>query len=327
MSPRDPHRHTSEPLPVAGFVLLAALGLFWGLNWPGMKIALGELPVWWFRAMSVGAGAAGLLGIALATTGSIRVARAEIAALVVCALFNIVGWHLFTGYGVSLMPAGRASIIAFTMPVWAALLGSLLLGEPMTRYKYAGLAMGLAGLAVLIGPDLVSLAEAPLGALFMLGAAVSWAIGTVLFKRVAWTAPVAALVGWQLLIGFAVIAPGALILEPVPDLTALSGRAIAALAYLFAVPMVFCQWAYFKVVRLFPAAIAAIGTLAVPVVGVYSSALVLGEPVGAQEFSAMALICGALACVLVLPGLVRNGGKAAARAGRSPHGGASSRFD
>ena len=73
--------------------------------------------------------------------------------------------------------------------------------------------------------------------------------------------------------------------------------------YLFALPMVFCQWAFFKVVRLFPAAIASIGTLAVPVIGVYSSALILGEPVGWIEFAAMALICGALAIVLVLPAL------------------------
>ena len=65
--------------------------------------------------------------------------------------------------------------------------------------------------------------------------------------------------------------------------------------------MVFCHWAYFRTVRLFPAAIAAIGTLAIPVVGVYSSALVLGEPVGWRELGALLLICGALAAVLLAP--------------------------
>ena len=48
-----------------GYLMLASLGLFWGLNWPGMKIALEELPVWWFRSLSVGVGALGLLLIAL----------------------------------------------------------------------------------------------------------------------------------------------------------------------------------------------------------------------------------------------------------------------
>jgi drug/metabolite transporter (DMT)-like permease len=54
---------------------------------------------------------------------------------------------------------------------------------------------------------------------------------------------------------------------------------------------------------MFPAAIAAIGTLAVPVVGVFSSAVILGEPVGWREFTAMDLSCGALATVLVVPAI------------------------
>ncbi|MEM7188675.1 MAG: EamA family transporter [Pseudomonadota bacterium] len=78
-----------------------------------------------------------------------------------------------------------------------------------------------------------------------------------------------------------------------------------AILYLVTVPMVFCQWAFLKVVRIFPAAVAAIGTLAVPVVGVYSSALVLGEPVGWAEFAALVLISAALFFVLVLPSFGR----------------------
>ncbi|MFN3262526.1 MAG: DMT family transporter [Pikeienuella sp.] len=295
----------AERLPVGGFVLLAFVSLFWGLNWPGMKIALSELPIWWFRVLSVGVGAVGLMAIAWASTGALRPTRRELRPLLICALFNIVGWHLFTGYGVSLMPAGRASIIAFTMPVWAALLGALILGERITAYKVAGLVLGVAALAVLIGPDLMALSSAPAGALFMLGAALSWATGTVLFKKYEWDSPVSALIGWQLLIGLAVILPGALILEPAPDLTALSAKVWIALLYLFALPMIFCQWAFFKVVRMFPAAIASIGTLAVPVIGVYSSALILGEIVGWREVVSMALTCAALTAVMVLPALRR----------------------
>ena len=256
--------------------------------------------------MSVSAGAFGLLMIAFLTTGTIRLAKSEIKPLLLCAVFNIVGWHLFTGYGVSLMPAGRASIIAFTMPVWAALFSNLVLGEPLTRYIISGLTMGVAGLAVLIGTDLVVLKEAPIGAMFMLIAAICWAFGTVLFKKYEWTSSIAALVGWQLFAGAAVITPGALLLEPVPDLGGLSEQTMIALVYLFVLPMVFCQWAYFKVVRIFPAAIAAIGTLAVPVIGVFSSALILGETVGWKELIAMALICGALVSVLVVPAINKN---------------------
>ncbi|MEM6441102.1 MAG: DMT family transporter [Pseudomonadota bacterium] len=305
---------TSSPTPsrTVGYVLLVSLGLFWGLNWPGMKIALNELPVWWFRSLSVGAGALGLLVIAAASGLRVVPRREDLRPLALCALFNILGWHILTAYGVSQMAAGRASIIAFTMPVWASLLAAAVLGEPITRWKILGLALGLCGLAALIGPDLAALGAAPMGAMFMLGASMSWATGTVLFKKHPSSLPVASAIGWQLALGFLVITGFAAALEPAPDLTALSWRAYAALAYLFALPMVYCQWAYFSVVRIFPAATAAIGTLAVPVTGVFSSALLLGEPVTAYDLAALALIFSALFAVLVAPALVaRRAGRAA----------------
>ena len=295
----------SAPSKLTGYIMLASLGLFWGLNWPGMKIALEELPVWWFRTLSVGGGAAGLLIIALISGQKLRPARAEIWPLTLCAVFSILGWHIFTAYGVSLMAAGRASIIAFTMPVWAALLAAVLLGERITTWKIIGLVLGVAGLITLIGPDIAALGTAPLGAAFMLGAAISWAVGTVLFKKFDWRLPVASAIGWQLAIGAFVITGFALALEPAPDLSQLSWRAIGALAYLLALPMIYCQWAFFTVVRIFPAGIAAIGTLSVPIVGVFSSALILGEPVGANDLTALALIFAALFAVLIAPGLAR----------------------
>jgi drug/metabolite transporter (DMT)-like permease len=72
-------------------------------------------------------------------------------------------------------------------------------------------------------------------------------------------------------------------------------------------PMIFCQWAWFTVVRLFPASVAAIGTLAIPVIGVFSSSLVLGEPVGLQELCALFFVVTGLAIVLLKPQLFRRG--------------------
>jgi drug/metabolite transporter (DMT)-like permease len=294
-----------QSLPPMGFLLLAALSLFWGLNWPGMKIILSELPVWWFRASCVLVGGLGLLTISAASGNRVIFRRRELPALALCALFNVCGWHLFSGYGVSLMPAGRAAIIAFTMPVWAALFSSLLLGERFSAGKAVGLLLGVSGLAVLIGPDLVVVQQAPLGAIFMLGAAVSWGFGTILFKRGIWSIPVASHIGWQLLLSALPITLGAALLEPFPDLTQISQKAVFALVYVYSFPMIFCQWAYFKAVHLYPASSAAVGTLLVPVIGVYSSSLLLSEPVGWPELAALLLICAALACVLVLPSLRR----------------------
>jgi drug/metabolite transporter (DMT)-like permease len=273
-----------------------------------MKIVLSEVTVWWFRSACLMVGGVGLLMISGLTGSAVRVPTAQIKPLLACAAFNIVGWQMCSGYGVLLMPAGRAAIIAFTMPMWAALFAHAMLGEALTKAKLTGLALGMAGLAVLMGPDLIVLGAAPLGAIFMLLSALSWAYGTVLFKRISWSIPVASSLGWQLLAGAVPVTIGAVLLEPVTDVTRLSANVLLSLAYALLFPMLFGQWAYFQVVHLFPAAVAAIGTLAVPIVGVLSSALMLGEPIGGRELLALALVCASLASVLVLP---------AFRAGRS----------
>ena len=290
-----------DSLPATGFALLAGITLFWGANWPMMKIALTDLPVWSFRSLCLVAGGCGLLLLSRLGGRRLALPAREVGPLLLVAVFNVIGWHLFSGYGVSLIPAGRAAIVAFTMPLWATALAIPILGEAMTRAKAAGLALGLAGLAVLIGPDLGGLGTAPLGAAMMLGAAVSWATGTVLFKRFSWSIGSGALAGWQLLAGALVIVPGALIIDGPPTGLTVTGPAILATLYVLLLPMIFCQWAYLELVRIFPAAIAAIGTLAIPVVGVFASALVLGEAVGWREILALGLVCSALAVVMVLP--------------------------
>jgi drug/metabolite transporter (DMT)-like permease len=288
-------------LPAAGFALLAGLTIIWGTNWPVMKIVLSEVTVWWFRSACLIIGGVGLLTISGLTGSRASMPAGQIKPLLACSVFNIVGWHICSGYGVLLMPPGRAAIIAFTMPVWAALFARSMLGETLTKAKLIGLVLGVAGLATLIGPDLVVMKRAPLGALFMLLSALSWAYGTVLFKRIRWSIPVASNVGWQLLVGSVPVTIGASLLEPAPDITHLSPDVLVALAYVLVFTMLFGQWAYFQLVNLFPASIAAIGTLGIPIVGVLSSALMLGEAIGGREFLALALVCASLASVLVIP--------------------------
>ncbi len=286
---------------IAPYLLLASLSLFWGLNWPGMKIILSEVPVWWFRSLCLMFGGSFLMLISALSGNRCRLYLDELGPVLLCGSFAILGWMVFSAYGVSLMPAGRASIIAFTMPLWATIIAAWVLAERITAGKIAGLMLGLAGLGVLIGPDLLILKRAPVGALFMLLAAVSWGLGTVLLKRIAWRLPTLSNVAWQLLLSAIPVTLIAVLSEPFPDLGALSGRAIIALVYLFLFPMSFCQWAYFKTVGLLPASIAAIGTLMVPVIGVFSSYLILDERVGASDIVALLLVLSALVLVLLVP--------------------------
>lgn len=291
----------SSGLPLRGYILLTAITVFWGINWPAMKIVVGEIPVWWFRSACLIVGAVGLLLIARLSGAGFYVPPQERGKLALCAVFNVIGWQLFSAYGLTLIASGRASVIAFTMPVWASILSSYFLGEPLTRGKIVGVVLGLAGLGALIGPDLVIVSASPLGAFYMLGAAVSWAIGTVLIKKFTWSVRTTTLIGWQLLGGAIPVTIGALLLEDFPVITDLQPATVVAILYVFALPILFCQWAYMYVVRIFPASIAAFGTLMIPVLGVFSGAVVLGETVGLRDFTGLVLILMALSAVLLLP--------------------------
>ena len=266
-----------------------------------MKIILSELTVWWFRAFCLIVGGCILMLVSALSGNRCKLRRQEAGPVMLCGSFAILGWMVFSAYGVSQMPAGRASIIAFTMPLWATLIAAWVLGERITMTKVAGLLLGLLGLGVLIGPDLVILKRAPVGAFFMLSAAISWAIGTVLLKKIDWQLPTLSNIAWQLLFSSIPVTLVAALSEPLPELTGLSGSVVIALIYIFLFPMSFCQWAYFKTVGLLPASIAAMGTLMVPVIGVYSSYLILDEKVGIADFVALLLVLSALVLVLLIP--------------------------
>jgi drug/metabolite transporter (DMT)-like permease len=290
-----------EKLPKLGFLLLAAIAFFWGVSWPVMKTALNEIGPWTFRSCCLIFGGLGVFSIAKANRQWASIPRSEIRPLLTVAAFNVTGWHLLSAYGLTHMSAGRAAIVGFTMPVWASLLAVLVLGERLVLSRLIGLGLGMAGLAVLIGPDFRILGSAPLGTAFMLAASISWAAGTVFLKHFRWTIPTLCLTGWQTILGCIPVVLGALILEPISDLSRISWQAGLATAFMIVIPVTLCSWAWFKVVQLFPASIASIGTLAVPVVGVVSSGLVLGEPIGFQEVTALILLTMALSIVMIKP--------------------------
>lgn len=288
-------------VPVSGILLLGLLTLCWGGNWPAMKVAVAEIPPWTFRTICLVVGGVLLLALARLRGQSLAVPKAERAPLVWAAAFNITAWQLCSAYALTLMRAGRASIIAFTMPLWAVILDRLIFGERVPPARAGALALGLVGLAVLIGPDLGHMTAAPAGALFILGASIAWAAGTLVLKHHRWTIPTTVLTAWQVVLGSVPVVLGMVLFEGTPSLEGLSAGALAGLSYATVVGIVFAHYLWFYLVRLLPPAVAAIGVLGVPVVGVLSSALLVGESVGLREVVALLCVVPALAIVLVGP--------------------------
>lgn len=286
-------------MPRAALALIAAITLLWGLNWPAMKVAVGEVSPWTFRVICIVVSAPGLLALA-ALGGERRVPpRHLLPPFLLMSSLGVTGWFLFSAFGLQHIEGGRGAIVSYTMPVWAALLSAAYLGERIDGRRLAALALGMLGIAVLIGPGLFALGSDPLGPILMTAAAVCWAGGTVMLKSRDWGIGIVALTGWQIAVGGLPIILVWLVLEPEPDLSRLTWHGWLGMLYAATVALIFCMAAFNKVVTLLPATAAAVGTLAIPVVGLYSSAWLLGEPAGWREFLALVLILGGMALVLL----------------------------
>jgi drug/metabolite transporter (DMT)-like permease len=294
------------PAPAQGvtattFILLGVLALVWGSAFPAIKVVLGEMPVLTFRALCLIAGALGVAALALSRGRSLAVTWSQLGWLAVLGAFNSLGWNIFTAYGLLYLPAGRAVIIGYTMPLWTVIAAALILGERITFRKVIGLLLGFAGLAVLIGPELAEMVKAPLGVALVLCAAISWAIGIVLLKWRDPQVPTTVLAAWQLGLASLPLIVAAAIVDDFD--WRMSGEAWFALAFVVLGAMVAAHLLWFTIVRLLPASLASISTLLIPVVGVIVGALWLGEHVGAGEIGALVLVIAGLFVVLVLPAL------------------------
>lgn len=286
---------------LASLLLIATIGLFWGGNWPAVRFILMDVPPFTLRAIGFSTGAILLLSWACWRRLPLRVPAGEWPWLVATGFFTILGFNLATAFGQLRMPTSQAAIIAFSMPCWALLLGWWLLGQRITRRQWLGLACGQAGLLVLLGP--LALASGPqglTGPTIMLGAALSWALGTVLIKkRGTWQSHAVVVTGWQ----FALCALPMIVMmvarESPPPPASWQASTWLALGYHLLFSITLAQMLWFMNVNRLTIAQATISTLIIPTVGVSSAILLLGEPLSAKVFLALLLTLAAVAIVML----------------------------
>ena len=140
----------SDNLNRSGVLMLAMVIVFWGTSWPILKIGLNEIPPFTYRDLIAPTAAVLLFGLGLVMKEKMIRPTGQWGALILASALNVTGWHVFSAFGIKLMGSGHASIIAFTMPLWAVLLSMIFIGERPTFRRIAGLVVGLAGLGVLL---------------------------------------------------------------------------------------------------------------------------------------------------------------------------------
>jgi drug/metabolite transporter (DMT)-like permease len=281
-------------LAPAGFLFLAVTSVGWGFNWPVTKYLLSELPPLTLRGSTGVVGAALLALLAVVRGHSLLVGRQMWLRLILAALLNVTGWMVLMGLALLWLPASEAALIAYTMPVWASMLAWPVLGERPTPLRTIALVMAFAGLAAIMGGNGISASREKLpGIIMAMTGSFGFALGTVLAKRLPLKMEPIPAAAWQIGLGCLPVAVVGLLIET-SHLDRVTTLGWWLLVYSTVIQFCIAYVSWFAALRRLPASIAAIGTMAVPVIGVVASAIALGEPLGPTQIAALVFTLAAV---------------------------------
>jgi drug/metabolite transporter (DMT)-like permease len=265
-------------LPEArGRSLLVLLVIVWGASWPAVKVGVSSMPPVWFACLRYFVASLCGFGV-VAVRGELRrPSPSDWRLVAVSGVLQMAAYSALAAVALTRLPTGRASVLAFSTPLWVAPLSAWWLDERLSWRVLAGVVTGLAGVVVIVSPALQRGQRSELASYgLLLCAAAAWAVSIVFVRAHRFQASPLALAPWQMLVAVMLLLPLATIREGVWP--AIPWRAMVALAYVGPVATAFAYWAAVEVGRVVRATTMSMVLLAVPGLGLLLSAFVLHEP-------------------------------------------------
>ncbi len=275
---------------------LLILSITWGYTWVLAKQALTYAPPFAFAAERCVGGALALF-LALRLMGRPLKLVAPGPTLAI-GLFQITGFMALSTWALVEGGAGKTAVLIFTMPLWTLLLAWPVLGERIRGTQWLAAASTLTGLLLIIEPW--NMHTSLLSKFLGVTAALCWAIGTVLVKRLRSRQPVdlLSLSTWQMLIG---AVPLILLAVVIPERsTDWSAAYIGILAFISVISTAMGWWLWITLLDRVPAWEASLSVLGTPVVAIVSSRLMMGEEFKLSEATGILLIGTGLALLSLI---------------------------
>jgi drug/metabolite transporter (DMT)-like permease len=297
-SPSAPAIH-SRP---AALVLLALLALVWGFHWVVVKEGLHYFPPLTYAALRIGTGLLTLLVILAPARQLRRPPREDRPIIFSVGLLQIAAGILIMNFALQAVPAGRSSVLAYTMPLWVALILWLVFRVAPRRAELLGLVLGMVGIVILVNPAVIdwTVPAEVAGTLALLVNAICWAIVTIHIRRHTWHATPLVLQPWMLLTALVPVLIAALLLEPGRTVR-WEPMSILILAYSGPLASAFAYWASQSITRSLGPIASGMGFLATPVVGLVAGAIVLGEAIGPLDLAGFGLVVAGIAAATLIP--------------------------
>ncbi|GIL02082.1 MAG: ABC transporter permease [Alphaproteobacteria bacterium] len=291
---------TQRTMGLAEWAMLVTLSVLWGGSFFFVGVTVRELPPLTIVALRV-AISAGVLWLACRAAGLAVPRQAQVwaAFLAMGLLNNAIPFSLIV-WGQTQIASGLAAILNATTPLFTVVVAHFLTADERMRWhRLAGVAIGLAGVAVMIGPAaLAGFGLSILAQFAILGAALSYAFAGVFGRRFAAMrlSPMATAAG-QVTASTAVLLPLALAVDR-PWTLAMPGLPVwAALIGLAVLSTALAYVLYFRILAAAGATNVLLVTLLVPVSAILLGWLVLDERLEPRHFAGMALIGAGLAAI------------------------------
>lgn len=269
-------------------MLLLLLILSWSVSWPVIKVGIRTVPPVWYGCFRYLIAALCLFVLVALRRELTFPPRPDWPLIAVSGALQMATYSALTGLALTILPPGRASVLAFSTPLWVVPLAGWWLRERISKAALCGVSVGLLGVLSIAAPSLHRNGSGQVMPYAMLmGAAASWAISIVFVRSHRFTATALALAPWQMLIAAALLAPLALLVEGAPPAAGASGA--ASLAYVGPIATAFAYWAVVEAGRHFPASTMSMALLATPGIGILVSAVTLGETIDVSLIAGVVL--------------------------------------
>ena len=278
--------------------LLVLLTLVWGFNWPVMKLGVTDFPPLAFRALCMWLGLPVMALSIVVLKHSFVVPREHWRELFWLGVTNSLVWQVLVVLSLANLSSGRAAILAYSMPVFSALLSVMYFGERLGLRSLLGVLAATGGVVLLLWHEVAVLSGTPWWVLCSLLAAATWALGMRRMRATRIPATTLTLSFWMACMTVLALTLLSSLFEreawawPTPTVWGSVGYN-AVLVFGFAVTT------QMYLARTLPPLAASLSVMLIPILGVFSGAILLGEVLHWQDWAAVVLMVGAIGSVLM----------------------------
>lgn len=285
-------------LPMKVILLFAFIVLTTSFAWPINKIGVEYLSPLWYTTIRMLIGTVTMTLLVVLMGEFTLPNKKDFPLIAVIGLLQISFYIMLANLGLSYLPAGRASLFAYTTPLWIMPAATLLFGEVNSPLKWLGFLLGISGLVILLSPWEMDWSDKNIifGTAMLLLASLSWAISMLCVRYMEWTKSPLQLMPWQLFLGTIPVIILAWLKEPLINVH-FNTPLVLSLFYTGFLVTGLSYWSSVVLNKTLPTTLLSLGFLLVPVFSLLISSVYLHETINVATASAMGMILLGLGCV------------------------------